>query len=76
MAWVAFWAGLFAYWTITGCVSLLTYNKRMAIKDLVRDELGQELRNIIDEVAQNCYKNEDGRYVLKLDLRINDDEEE
>lgn len=74
MEWVAFWTGLFIYWTITKCVELLTYNKRMAVKDLVRKELGQELRDIIDEVAQNCYKNEEGRYILKLDLTIDDGE--
>ena len=73
-AWTAFWIGLFTYWTVTGVVELLTYNKRMAIKDLVRKELGQELRNIIDEVAQNCYKNDEGRYVIKLNLIINDED--
>ena len=72
--WCVFWICLFTYWTIKESIELLTYNKRMAIKDLVRKELGQELRDIIDEVAQNCYKNDEGRYVIKLDLTINDED--
>ena len=44
-----FWICLFGYWTITATVKLLTYNKRQALIDLIRQEYGKKVSELVKE---------------------------
>jgi hypothetical protein len=47
--WSIFWICLFSYWTIKESVTLLTYNKRQAIKELVAKEYADEISELVNE---------------------------
>lgn len=47
--WSIFWICLFSYWTIKESVTLLTYNKRQAIKELVAKEYADKISELVNE---------------------------
>lgn len=51
--WSVFWISLFAYWSIKESIALITYNKRQAIRDLVKKEYGKRIAELVSEKVTN-----------------------
>ena len=47
--WSVFWICLFSYWAIKESISLLTYNKRQAVKELVEKEYADEISKLVEQ---------------------------
>lgn len=47
--WSVFWICLFSYWAIKESISLLNYNKRQAVKELVEKEYADEISKLVEQ---------------------------
>ena len=57
--WGIFWICLFSYWAIKESVSMITYDKRQAIKELVEQEYGEEISKLVNKKVKKFRKNKE-----------------
>ena len=55
--WSVFWICLFSYWAIKESVSMITYNKRQAIKELAEDEFSRQISELVNKKIKR-FKND------------------